>query len=80
MRPSLLAIMVLAIGIATPALAAKKQPATAPSFDDCYRLGMDRGVHLENNEMPGFVDECMAGNVPFDGEASEGAGKRLPTN
>jgi hypothetical protein len=72
--------MVLTIATATPALAAKKQTETAPSFDDCYRLGMDRGVHLENGEMPGFVDACMAGNVPFGGEGPESAARRLPTN
>lgn len=37
-----------------------------PSFEDCYRLGWVRGVHVERFEYAAFDAECMAGRIPFD--------------
>ena len=39
---------------------------SGPSFDDCYRLGWVRGVHVERFEFAAFDAECMAGRIPFD--------------
>ena len=41
-------------------------PASAPTFDDCYRLAWVRGVHVERFEFAAFDAECMAGRIPFD--------------
>jgi hypothetical protein len=79
MRYTMLAVVALTVGIATPALAAKMQntpapsanvSAPAPSFDDCYRLAWVRGVHVELGELPGFNAECMAGKIPFESGSS----------
>ena len=67
MRYTTLAVMLLAAGIVTPVSAETPQAAVStPSFDDCYRLGWVRGVHLERDELPAFVEECMANRIPFD--------------
>ncbi|HEX2536669.1 MAG TPA: hypothetical protein VHL13_00180 [Pseudolabrys sp.] len=39
---------------------------SAPTFEDCYRLGWVRGVHVERFEFAAFDAECMAGRIPFD--------------
>jgi hypothetical protein len=71
MRRSLLTVTLLtfaAVAAATPALASQNQFNAALTWGACYDLGMARGVHLENNEMSGWVEECLAGNIPFDNE------------
>ena len=65
MRYILVAVMILAVGIVTPAMAAKKKITSGPSWHDCYDLGWIRGVHLELGELPDFMDQCLAGTVPF---------------
>jgi hypothetical protein len=40
---------------------------------------MARGVHLENNEMPGWVEECLTGDIPFSNEFVKVA-RRQPHN
>ncbi len=80
MRHTLLALGALSIAIVTPALAvdhqethsakaanpAAEMPAIKPTFDDCFRLAWVRGVHLEQDELPAFTEECLAGKIPFD--------------
>jgi len=39
---------------------------SGPTFEDCYRLGWVRGVHVERFEFAAFDAECMAGRIPFD--------------
>lgn len=46
--------------------AAKKQQDATPSFHDCFDLGWVRGMHLENNELPAWVEECQGGNIPLE--------------
>lgn len=62
MRYATFAIAMLCLGAVTPALA-------APAWDECYQLGMDRGVHVELGELPGWMDECLSGKIPFDGKS-----------
>jgi hypothetical protein len=68
MRYLMLPVTVMAIALSMPALASKKQSdkAATPTFDDCYRLGWVRGVHIELGEFPGWYEECKAGKIPFD--------------
>lgn len=66
MRRAIFAASILTVTTMSSAFAAGKPGASAPSWDDCYRLGMARGVHLENQELPGFMDQCLAGLVPFE--------------
>jgi hypothetical protein len=76
MRRIILLATAMAIALSTPALAVKKNTFTAvkPSFDDCYRLGWVRGVHVELGELPDWNAQCMAGNIPFDsGNAASSA-------
>jgi hypothetical protein len=53
-----------AFNIATPVLAAQKNPG--PDWQRCYYLGWVRGVHVELGELPQWMDECMSGGIPFD--------------
>lgn len=66
MRGKIFAVMALVVGVAAPAGAEQRQASASPSFDDCYRLAWVRGVHVEQNELPGWAAECMAGRIPFD--------------
>ena len=70
MRYVMFAVMMLTVGFATPTWAETKDPPAAslstPTFDECYRLGWVRGVHVELGELPAWNAECMAGKIPFD--------------
>jgi hypothetical protein len=74
MRHIMLAVLVLAAATGTPALAEEEHSSSLPqqyafsppSFNDCYRLAWVRGVHVEQDELPAFAAECMAGRIPFD--------------
>jgi hypothetical protein len=66
MRATLLAVMALSVVSVTPVLAAKNHSEQAPSWNECYTLGFDRGVHIEIGEMPAWVAECQAGHIPFE--------------
>ena len=84
MRYGILALMTLTVAIATPAWAAQKSTPTLtanaralPSFDDCFRLGWVRGVHVEQGELPAWNEACMAGKIPFD--SGNPASSVLPT-
>ncbi|GIK79620.1 MAG: hypothetical protein KJZ73_00840 [Pseudorhodoplanes sp.] len=70
MRYMTLAAALLSVAGVTPALAAKKQTKQhAPmdvSWNRCFDLGMVRGVHIENGELPGWMEACAAGKIPFD--------------
>ena len=77
MRYIMVAVMILAAEIVTPALASKKQIASGPSWYDCYDLAWIRGVHVELWELPGFMDQCLAGTVPFGADFLKYY-KRLP--
>jgi hypothetical protein len=73
MRYTIFAAIVLTAGIVTPALATKNQTSTAPepattsgpSWSDCEELAWIRGVHTEQGELPDFVEQCTAGQIPF---------------
>lgn len=43
-----------------------KAPADGPSYDDCFRLGWVRGVHVERGEWDDFYSQCRMGEVPFE--------------
>lgn len=80
MRYAMFVVMMLFVGFATPTWAGTKAapaaPLSTPTFDDCYRLGWVRGVHVELGELPGWNDQCMAGKIPFDsGNPACGAGR-----
>jgi hypothetical protein len=70
MRYMMFAIMLLMVGFATPSRAEPQVPPAAPfstpTFDECYRLGWVRGVHVELGELPAWNAECMAGKIPFE--------------
>ncbi len=40
-------------------------PAGAPSYDECFRLGWVRGVHVERGEWDDFFRQCLQGRVPL---------------
>lgn len=65
MRFAFLAVTVVVAGLSTPALAAKKQESGKPGWQACYDLGWIRGVHTEQNELPDWMEQCMAGDIPF---------------
>ena len=69
MRYAMLAAVALAAALASPSLAAKKTSPGLPTWDECYWLAWDRGVHVEQGELDGWMDECLVGAVPFDAEA-----------
>ncbi|HEY5378145.1 MAG TPA: hypothetical protein VIJ78_01235 [Pseudolabrys sp.] len=74
MRYTILTLVALTVGMATPAFAEVESLTTSPqqiasalpNFNDCYRLAWVRGVHVEQNELPAWTEECMAGRIPFD--------------
>ena len=35
-------------------------------YDECFRLGWVRGVHVERGEWDDFFRQCVQGNVPPD--------------
>jgi len=54
----------------------ENEPATASSdfsdshagtlsYDECFRLGWVRGVHVERGEWEDFFRQCIRGRVPF---------------
>ena len=55
------AFVAAAVSLTANAQAAAKRP----SWDDCFWLGWLRGVHTEQNEMPAWMDQCLAGAIPF---------------
>ena len=61
----LMLVTILSTAFFAPALAAE-QIGARPSFDDCFRLGWVRGMHVEQGELPGWNEQCMAGLIPFD--------------
>jgi hypothetical protein len=73
MRIAMLAAVALAAAAAMPVVAARSEPTTmpapeaqsAPDWHDCYDLAWIRGVHTEQNELPGWMEQCLSGNVPF---------------
>ncbi|HVZ51777.1 MAG TPA: hypothetical protein VG986_07410 [Pseudolabrys sp.] len=77
MRYTKLAAAVLAAAVVMPVMAEKKQAsaapaptgleasASAPTWHDCFYLAWIRGVHVEQQELPAFMEQCMASAVPF---------------
>jgi hypothetical protein len=72
MRYTLLAAALLTVGLAMPAAVANEQTetpvqamASAPTWNQCFYLAWIRGVHVEQQELPDFMDQCLAGAVPF---------------
>jgi hypothetical protein len=78
MRCAILAVAVVVFGIASPAMASKKE-ARHPGWDACYDLGWVRGVHTEQNELPDWMEQCLAGDIPF-GQAMPKAVRRQSHN
>lgn len=81
MRCLALAVIAMTAGIVTPCLAedsflqiwhppseaaSGQVAAKAPSYDDCFKLGWVRGVHVEREEWDDFYAQCAAGQVPFE--------------
>ncbi|MFA6264761.1 MAG: hypothetical protein WC670_03470 [Pseudolabrys sp.] len=50
---------------AIPSVPADATADAAPSYDDCFRLGWVRGVHVERGEWDDFYGQCAANHVPF---------------
>lgn len=82
MRHTVLVVFLLAICNVAPVLAedsfiqpqnlpagsdalAKALPG-GPTYDDCFRLGWVRGVHVERGEWDDFYSQCLQGQVPFE--------------
>jgi len=42
-----------------------RAPIEAPTYNECFRLGWVRGVHVERGEWDNFYAQCAAGRVPF---------------
>lgn len=63
------ATVAAAASIGSPAMATT-HTGHQLTFDDCYRLGWSRGVHLELGEMPGFVQQCLNGTIPFNASSA----------
>jgi hypothetical protein len=55
---------VVVVGTATLAWGRAIKSSTTDPWMECYDLGWSRGVHLELGEMPGWINECLAGNIP----------------
>ena len=69
MRYAILAALALVVSFVAPASALDKEVAATtkhPDWDQCFYLGWYRGVHTEQNELPDWMNQCMAGNIPFD--------------
>jgi hypothetical protein len=81
MRCLTLAVIAVTAGIVTPCLGedsflqtwhpssdstSAQASANAPTYDDCFRLGWVRGVHVEREEWDDFYEQCAAGEVPFE--------------
>lgn len=77
MRTLALAVIILtAAVVVSPALAGGKHPMrgtdayarapAAPTYDECFRLGWVRGVHVERGEWDDFYEQCAEGKVPFE--------------
>lgn len=69
-----LSLVMISIGFVSPAAATAnaKQPK-GPSWMQCYDLGMARGVHVEQGELPAWMDVCLAGKIPFESGQSVAA-------
>ena len=52
----LMLVTILSTAFFAPALAAE-QTGARPSFDDCFRLGWVRGMHVEQGELPGWNEQ-----------------------
>lgn len=71
MRYSILAAALLTVGLAVPAAVADEQitamtaQASGPTWNRCFYLAWIRGVHVEQNELPNFMEQCLTGAVPF---------------
>lgn len=77
MRYTKLAATLLAAALAMPVMAAKKPASTtpvpeafeasaaAPTWKQCFYLAWIRGVHVEQQELPGFMEQCLSSAVPF---------------
>ena len=63
---------VVSLGLITPVLAQGAKVAKhvryapGPTWQQCYNLGWDRGVHVELGELPDWMKVCLAGEIPFD--------------
>jgi len=68
MQKIVMALMTVAIvtALATPASAQRHRPH--PTYNECYQLGLARGFIVSVGDWRNFrrfIDECMAGRVPF---------------
>jgi hypothetical protein len=64
-------VLVVGVGIVSLAWGANKPVVAADEWMQCFDLGWSRGVHLELGEMPGWINECLAGNIPGGPERSK---------
>jgi hypothetical protein len=71
MRKIFVAVFVVNVAIVSLAWGGNKQVVAADPWMQCYDLGWSRGVHLELGEMPGWINECLAGNIPGGPERSK---------
>jgi hypothetical protein len=70
---ALAAGLLLTAGGGTLSLAGGKHPGAdayaqapaRPTYDECFKLGWVRGVHVERGEWDDFYAQCAAGQVPF---------------
>jgi len=79
MRCLTLAVIFMTAGIVTPCFGedsflqiwhppgeAASASAHGPTYDECFKLGWVRGVHVERDEWDEFYEQCMEGGVPFE--------------
>ncbi|MFD2183088.1 hypothetical protein [Rhodoplanes azumiensis] len=74
---------VFACVVAAQAFAMDKPATHAPSgpdWDSCYDLGWNRGVHVELGELPGWMEACLSGQIPFDATEATAASRTKRTH
>lgn len=80
MRGAIL-VAAMVLGFAAPASAATRGEGQNPSsleFNACYDLGWVRGMHVEQGDLPDWMDQCLAGTIP--GLPSKPAERRRTRN
>jgi hypothetical protein len=64
MRVLFLTLMLSSAALVPASASALKK---APSWTDCYQLGVNRAVHVEQvGELPEWMDQCLDGRIQMD--------------
>jgi hypothetical protein len=74
MRKLFPSVVLLSVAAVMPASASAVMKA--PTWGECYQIGIARAVHVEQpGELPDWMDQCLTGKIPFqaDSEATHPA-------